>query len=103
MEDDTLFYDLRQWRRGSTLTRRHYQCSTVHVMKYYDLVSQYAVNCFLSHCGACASVNDSARIRTDTALDQDCVLKANVHVCTACMVVSLLTTCLNFKKTNLAI
>ena len=32
---------------------------------------------FLSRCGACASVNDSVRIRTDTALGQDCVLKNN--------------------------
>ena len=42
-------------------------------------------------------MNDSVRIRTDTTLDQDCVLKANVHVCTACMIVSLLTTCLNLN------
>ena len=27
-------------------------------MKYYDCVSQYAVDLFLSHCGACASVTD---------------------------------------------
>ena len=57
---------------------------------------------FLSRCGACASVNDSVRIRTDTTLDQDCVLKANVHVCTACMSVSLLTTCLNLNTLPLA-
>ena len=35
----------------------------------------------------------SVRIRTDTTLDQDCVPKATVQVCTACMIVSLLTTC----------
>ena len=46
---------------------------------------------FLSHCGADASVNDSVRTRTDTTIDQDCVLKATVQVC---MIVSLLTTCL---------
>ena len=34
-------------------------------------------------------MNDSVRIRTDTTIDLDCVLKANVHVCTACMVVSV--------------
>ena len=44
----------------------------------------------------------SLRIRTDTTLDQDCVLKATVQVCTACMVVSLLRTCLNFKTPLLA-
>ena len=45
---------------------------------------------------------DSVRIRTDATLDQDCVLKANVHICTACMIVSLLTTCLNFKTPPVA-
>ena len=50
-------------------------------MKYHDFVSQQAVNLFLSHCGACASVNDSVSIRTDTTLDQDCVLKVKC----ACM------------------
>ena len=39
----------------------------------------------------------SVRIRTDTTLDQDCVLKATVQVCTACKVVSMLTTCMNFN------
>ena len=39
----------------------------------------------------------SVRIRTDTTLDQDCVLEAAVHVCTACMIVSLLITCMNFN------
>ena len=34
----------------------------------------------------------SMRIRTDTTIDQDCVLKATVQVCTGCMVVSFLTT-----------
>ena len=42
------------------------------------------------------------RIRTDTTLDQDCVLKATVQVCTACMVVSLLTTRMNFNTPPLA-
>ena len=56
----------------------------------------------------CASV----RIRTDTTLDQDCVvlkatafvrssctvcLKATVFVCTSCTDVSWLTTCMNFN------
>ena len=40
--------------------------------------------------------------RTDTTLDQDSVLKANVQVCTACMIVSLLTTCLNLNTSPLA-
>ena len=40
----------------------------------------------------------SERIRTDTTLDQDCVLKAAVQVCTASLIVSLLTTCMNFKS-----
>ena len=44
----------------------------------------------------------SVRIRTDTTLDQDCVLKATVQVCTACMVVSLLTTCMSFNTPPLA-
>ena len=44
----------------------------------------------------------SVRIRTDTTLDQNCVLKATVKVCTACMDVSLLTTCMNFNTPPLA-
>ena len=44
----------------------------------------------------------SVRIRIDTTLDQDCVLKASVHVCTACMIVSLLATCMNFITPPLA-
>ena len=60
--------------------------------KYYDL----------NHCGPCASVNDSLRIRTDTTLDQDCALKATVQVCTACMDVSLLKTCMNVNTPPLA-
>ena len=44
----------------------------------------------------------SVRIRTDGKLDQDCVLKATVQVCTACMVVPLLTTCMNFYAPPLA-
>ena len=47
-------------------------------------------------------LHDSVRIRTDTTLDQDCVLKATVQVCTACMIMSLLTTCLNFNTPPLA-
>ena len=39
-------------------------------------------------------MNDSVRTKTDTTIDQDCVLKALVQVCAACMIVSLLTTCL---------
>ena len=42
------------------------------------------------------------RIRTDTTVDQDCVLKATVQVCTACMIVSLLTTCPNLNPPPLA-
>ena len=42
------------------------------------------------------------RIRTDTTLDKDCVLKATVQVCTACMVMSSLTTCVNFNTPPLA-
>ena len=48
-------------------------------------------------------MNDSVRIRTDTARDQDCVLKATVQVCAACMIVSLLTTCLNLNTSPLAL
>ena len=44
----------------------------------------------------------SVRIRKDTTLDQDCVLKATVQVCTACMIVSFLTTCMNFNTPPLA-
>ena len=40
----------------------------------------------------------SVRTRTDATLDQDCVLKVTVQVCTACMVVSLLTTRMNFNR-----
>ena len=40
----------------------------------------------------------SERIRTDTRLDQDCVLKATRQVCTPSLIVSLLTTCMNFKS-----
>ena len=42
------------------------------------------------------------RKRTDTTHDQDCVLQANVQVCTACMDVSLLKTCMNFNTPPLA-
>ena len=45
---------------------------------------------------------DSVEITTDTTLDQDSVLKANVQVCTACMIVSLMTTCLNLNTPPLA-
>ena len=41
--------------------------------------------------------DDSVRTRTDTTLDQDCVLKALVQLCTACVIVSLFTTCLNLN------
>ena len=68
------------------------------VMKY-DFVSQYAVNIFLEPFTECAH---SERIRTDTTLDQDCVLKASVQVCTTCMIVSLLTTWLNSNTPHLA-
>ena len=54
---------------------------------------------FLEPCTECAH---SVRKRTDTTLDQDCVLKATVQVCTACMIVSLLTTCTNFNTLLLA-
>ena len=60
-------------------------------------VSQHAVNLFLEPLRSVHICDDSVRIRTDTTLDQDCVLKATVHVCTACMIVSLLTTCLNLN------
>ena len=67
---------------------------------------------FLSHYGTCASVNDSMRIRTDTTLDQDCIMEATVFVCTSCTVclkatvrkcttcidVSWLTTCMNLNR-----
>ena len=44
----------------------------------------------------------SVRIRTGSTLDQDCVLKAIVQIFTACMDVSLLTTCMNFHTLLLA-
>ena len=77
---------------------------SVPVIKYNDFVSQHAVNLFLEplRSAPCASVNDSEKIRTETTLDQDCVMKADVHVCTACVIVSLLTTCLNLNTPPLA-
>ena len=72
------------------------------MMKYYDHVSQCAVNLFLEPLRSVRICGDSVRKRTDTTLDQDCVLKANVQVCTACMIVSLLTTCLNLNTPPLA-
>ena len=54
---------------------------------------------FLEPFAECAH---SVRIRTDTTLDQDCVLKATVQVCTARMVVSLMTTYMNFNTPPLA-
>ena len=54
---------------------------------------------FLEPLTECAQ---SVRTRTDTTLDQDCVLKATAHVCTACMVVSLLTTCVHLNTPPLA-
>ena len=53
------------------------------LMKCYDLVSQHAVNLFLEPLRRVRICDDSVRIRTDTTLDQDCVLKATVQVCTA--------------------
>ena len=66
-------------------------------MTCYDFVSQHAVNLFLERLRSMRICDDSVRIRTDTTLDQDCVLKATAQVCTACMIVSLLTTCLNLN------
>ena len=54
---------------------------------------------FLEPLTECAQ---SVRIRTDTALDQHCALKATLQVCTACMDMSLLTTCMNFNAPPLA-
>ena len=71
--------------------------NTSFVMKCCDFVSQHAVNLFLDPLRSVRICDDSVRIRTDTTLDQDCVLKATVQVCTACMIVSLLTTCLNLN------
>ena len=65
------------------------------MMKCCDFVSQHAVNLFLEPITECAH---SVKIRTDTRLDQDCVLKATVQVCGASMIVSLLTTCMNFNR-----
>ena len=42
----------------------------------------------------------SARIRTDTTLDQDCVLKATVQVCAACMVVSIVDNLYEFQHSS---
>ena len=77
-------------------------CWCAKLMKCYDLVSPHAVNLFLEPLRSVRICDDSVRIRTDTTLDQDCVLKATVQVCTACMIVSLLTTCLNLKTPPLA-
>ena len=82
----------------TSATQRHQRCATMmkyYVMNYYDCVSQYAVDLLLEPFTECAQ---SVRIRTDTTLDQDCALKATVQVCTACMDVSLWTTCMNFKR-----
>ena len=49
---------------------------------------------FLSSFTECAR---SVKIRTDTTLVQDCVLKATVQVYTACMVVLLMLTCMSFE------
>ena len=69
------------------------------MMKCYDFVSQHAVNLYLEPLTKWAQ---SVRIRTDTALDQDCVLKATVQECTACMILSMPTTCLNLNTPPLA-
>ena len=75
------------------------------MMKYYVCLSQYDVDRFL------APFQSVRMIRTNTTLDQDCALKgtvfvytsrtvclkAIVQVCTACMDVSLLTTCVDFN------
>ena len=45
----------------------------------------------------------SVRTRTNTTLDQNFVLKANVDVFTACTVMLLLTTCMNFNTPPLAL
>ena len=76
----------------TSANHRYQRCATM--MKCYDCVSQYAVNLFLEPFTKRAQ---TVRIGTDTTLDQDCVLKATVQVCTACMIVSLLTTCMNFN------
>ena len=59
----------------------------------------HAVDLFLETFTECAH---SVRIRTGTTVDGDCALMATVQVCTACMVVSLLTTCMNFNTPPLA-
>ena len=78
------------WKRASIM-----KCNN-------DFVSQHAVNLFLEPLRSVRICDDSVRIRTDTTLDQDVVLKATVQVCTACMIMSLLTTCLNLSTPHLA-
>ena len=64
------------------------------MMKYVVSVTIYGE--FLTKCGECATVSYSVKIRTNTTNDQDCVLKANMHVCTSVHDrVDSLTTCLN--------
>ena len=58
--------------------------------KYNDSVPEYVWIVSLSHCGACASVNDWEQMVKTMGL------KEIVHVCTACIIVSLSTTSLNF-------
>ena len=74
-------------------TLRHQRIATM--MKCYDCVSLMPWISFLEPLRASVK-NDSETIRTDTTLDQDCVLKTTVQLCTACMIV-LLTTCLNLN------
>ena len=64
------------------------------ILNEYHCVS-YAVNLILETSTECTH---SARVRTDTTLDQDCVLETTVQVCAACMIVLLLTTCMNFHN-----
>ena len=55
------------------------------------------MNLFLEPLRSVRICDDSVRTRADITLAQYCVLKATVQVRTACMIVSLLTTCLETK------
>ena len=56
------------------------------------------MNLFLEPLRSVHICDDSVRIITDTTLDQDCVLKATVHVCTgACMIVSIVDNMSEFE------
>ena len=83
----------------SSGNQRNQHCATNALLPWWNVVTVCHIMPWISFLEPLrASVkNDSETIRTDTTLDQDCVLKTTVQLCTACMIVSLLTTCLNLN------